>query len=76
MSVGLVPGIPSVENTIDPLAGLAWELFCNLIDALELSVVLGDGQRAQQIWTSVQAVNADLMSFYQNLVTTTGSPNG
>lgn len=76
MSVGMVPGIPSIEATIDPLAVLAWDLFCNLIDALELAVVLGDGQRAQQIWISVQAVNADLMGFYQQLVTSTGQSSG
>ena len=63
------PASPSVEESIDDSAQLAWELFSHLVDSLELAITLGDADRAQQIWTPLTAVNSDLMSFYGRIVT-------
>jgi hypothetical protein len=75
MSAGSAGTIPSVDSVIDPLAGIAWELFSDLVDAFEQAVVLSDAQLAQQIWTPLQAANANILAYYNQLLQVTIASN-
>lgn len=63
------PAPLTLDDVIDPQAQVAWDLFDELLDCLEKAILLGDSDLAQQIWIPLQAVNSDMLAYYNNVLT-------